>query len=388
MAIDATLGVTDLVEALHERIARTPVALGGPAGRAVRRITGHVYRAIRGTTRAVGGALDAALEQLAPLLAQLPDLPAREALVAALNGLMGDYLAETGNPLAIPMRLRSGAGTLELERDALAAALPGASTTVVVAVHGLCMNDRHGSRAGHDHRAALAHDLRATVVSLHYNTGLHVSTNGRALADLLEAMVAAWPVRLTRLIVLGHSMGGLVARSAAHYATLAGQRWTSQLDGLVFLGTPHHGSPLERGGHAIDILLESVPYAAPLARLGRVRSAGITDMRFGSVVDEDWQGRDRFARPAIVRHPIALPAGVACTGIAGSLSANVRGDDRRLRGDGIVSVASALGRHRDPRFDLALPARRGLVVPSTGHLALLASPAVHARLRVALLRGP
>ena len=386
MAIDATLGVTDLVEALHERVARTPTALGGEAGRAVRQVTRRVYGAIRGTTRVVGSALDAALARLGPLVGALPDLPQRDALVAALNGLIGDYLAETGNPLAIPMRLRDGAGALELRRDALAAALPAASATVVVAVHGLCMNDRQWSRAGHDHRVALARDLRASVVSLHYNSGLHVSTNGRELADLLEAMLAAWPVRVERLIVLGHSMGGLVARSAAHYGALAGQRWTAALDALAFLGTPHHGSPFERGGHAIDVLLESVPYAKPFARLGRVRSAGITDLRHGSVVDDDWQGRDRFARLAIVRHPIPLPAGVACTAIAGSLSASASGAGKRWRGDGVVSVASALGRHRNPRFELAIPARRRWVAPSTGHLALLASPAVYERLRSALLQ--
>jgi hypothetical protein len=179
-------------------------------------------------------------------------------------------------------------------------------------------------------------------------------------------------------------MGGLVARSAAHYGALAGHGWTTALESLVFLGTPHHGSPFERGGHAVDILLDAVPYAKPFARLGRVRSAGITDMRHGSVVDEDWQGRDRFARRAIVRHPVPLPAGVTCLAIAGSLSPGPSGTIRRWRGDGIVPVASALGQHRNPRFALAIPARRRWVVASTGHLALLASPAVHARLRGAL----
>ena len=386
MAVDATLGVTGLVEAMHERIARTPVRLGGPVGRAVERVTGQVYRAIRGATRAVGGGLDAALERLGPLIDRLPDLPAREALVAALNGLLGDYLADRGNPLAIPMRLRRGGVPLRLTSEALAAALPDASSTVIVAVHGLCMNDRQWSRDGHDHRTALARGLRATVVSLHYNSGMHVSTSGRAFADLLEALVAAWPVRVARLIIVGHSMGGLVARSAAHYGGLAGHGWTTVLDGLVFLGTPHHGSPLERGGHEIDVLLEAVPYAAPFARLGRVRSAGITDMRDGSVVDEDWEGRDRFARRAMPRHPVPLPAGVACTAIAGSLSARIRDDGRGARGDGLVPVASALGAHRNPRFDLAIPAERRYIAASTGHLALLASAAVTERMLSALRR--
>ena len=121
MAIDATLGITDLVEALHGRIAHTPTQLGGPIGLAVRKATGHVYRAVRGVTRAVGGGLDALLGQLAPLVADVPDTPSREALVAALNGVLGDYLARTANPLAIAMRMRRDGVPLDLERDALAA---------------------------------------------------------------------------------------------------------------------------------------------------------------------------------------------------------------------------------------------------------------------------
>ena len=387
MAVDATLGITALVEALHARVARTPVRLAGPAGSAVEGVTGHVYRAIRGVTRTVGASLDAVLARLVPLVDDVADTPSREALVAALNGVLGDYLAESTNPLAIPMRFRLGGVALEPARGALEHAVAGPSATLVVAVHGLCMGERQWARPGHDHRVALARDLRATVVSLHYNSGLHVSTNGRELATRLEALVAAWPVPVARLVIVGYSMGGLVARSAAHYGARAGHRWPRVLGDLVFLGTPHHGSPLERGGHAIDVLLEAVPYAAPFARLGRVRSAGITDLRHGSVVDDDWTGRDRFARRAYVRHPIPLPAGVACHAIAGSLATVVGADLRGLRGDGFVTVASALGRHRNPRFDLDVPASKRFVAASTGHVALLASAAAAERMRAWLRRA-
>ncbi len=388
MAVDATLGVTDLVEALHARIARAPVRLGGPVGGAVASVTGRVYRTIRGVTRAVGGGLDATLARLVPLVGEVSDAPARDALLAALNGVLGDYLARSGNPLAIPMRLRSDGVALDLARDALAARIPAPSSTVVVALHGLCMNDRHWSRAGHDHGAALARDLGGSAVHLHYNSGLHVSSNGREFAALLDTLVAAWPVPVARLVLVGHSMGGLVARSAAHYGELAGHRWRGALQSLVFLGTPHQGSPFERGGHGIDLLLEAVPIASPFARLGRVRSAGITDLRHGSVLDDDWEGRDRFARGAGVRHPLPLPVDVACFAIAGSLAATVRGDGHGMRGDGLVPVASALGFHADPRFALGLPATRRWIAPSTGHLGLLASPTVYARVREWLAAAP
>ncbi len=386
MAIDATLGITDLVEALHARIAHTPTRLGGPVGLAVRSVTGHVYRAVRGVTRAVGGGLDALLGQLAPLVADVPDTPSREALVAALNGVLGDYLARTANPLAIAMRLRRDGVPLGLDHDALAARVTRPSSTLIVAVHGLCMNDLQWSRAGHDHAEALARDLGGTAVYLRYNSGLHVATNGRELAALLEALVDAWPVPVARIVVLGHSMGGLVARSAAHYGGLAGHRWRTVLESLVFLGTPHQGSPLERGGHGLNQLLDALPFATPLGRLGRVRSAGITDLRHGSVLDDDWQSRDRFARGGSVRHPLPLPADVTCHAIAASLAATAREGGRGVRGDGLVPVASALGLHRDTRLALAIPAPQRWIATSTGHLDLLSSPAVYERLRDWLVR--
>ncbi|MEO8487435.1 MAG: alpha/beta hydrolase [Betaproteobacteria bacterium] len=388
MAIDATLGITDLVEALHVRIARVPVHLGGPAGAAVASVTEGVYRSIRGVTRAVGGGLDAMLARLVPLVGGIPDASSREALVAALNGVLGDYLERTANPLAIPMRLNRGGAALELSRKALLARMPSASSTVVVAVHGLCMSDRQWSRDGHDLVETLARAVGGDALTLHYNSGLHVSDNGRRFAALLDALGRAWPVPIARLVVIGHSMGGLVARSAAHCGEAAGHRWRDALESLVFLGTPHQGSPLERGGHGIDVLLEALPVAAPFARLGRVRSAGITDLRHGSVLEEDWAGRDRFARGAPTRHPLPLPADVACYAIAGSLSASVREDGRGARGDGLVPVASALGFHANPRFALGFAASHRWIAPLTGHLALLASTAVEARLRVWMSEKP
>lgn len=344
-------------------------------------VTGRVYRAVRGVTGAVGGGLDAALGRLAPLVGDVPDGPSREALAAALNGVLGDYLADTVNPLAIDMRLRRDGAALDLSREALAARIPRPAPTIVVAVHGLCMNDLQWARAGRDHAATLARDLRASAVYLHYNSGRHVSANGRDFAALLDALVDAWPVAPTRLIIVGHSMGGLVARSAAHHGALAGHRWRGILRSMVFLGTPHHGSPLERGGRGLQRLLEALPYVAPFARLARLRSAGITDLGHGSVLDDDWRGRDRFSRPPVARHPLPLPADVDACAIAASLADRVRADGRGMRGDGLVPVASALGLHRDPRLELAFPASRRWIATSTGHLDLLSSAAVGDRLR-------
>ena len=220
----------------------------------------------------------------------------REALQAAANGVLGDHLAASANPLAIPMRLRRDGQPLDLTTPALAAALPQPTGKILVLAHGLCMNDRQWRRKGHDHGAALAADAGFTPVYLHYNSGLHVSTNGRAFAGQLEALLGAWPVPVDELVIIGHSMGGLLARSACYYGELAGHAWPRHLRKIVFLGTPHHGTAFERGGNWVTVALGVSRYTAAFARLGKIRSAGITDLRYGSFLDEDWEDRDRFAR--------------------------------------------------------------------------------------------
>jgi len=381
LAIDATTGVTDLVEAMHHNIVRVPGVFGRPAQGATRGITGFVYRSIRGVTRLVGGGIDALLARTGPMLKREGSSPAREAVVAALNGVLGDYLAATDNPLAIPMRLRLDGHPLDLDRESLAAAIPQPGGKLLVLVHGLCMNDLQWHRQGHGHGAALARDLGYTPVYLHYNSGRHISTNGREFADLLETLLHKWPVAVEELVILAHSMGGLVSRSALHYGSAAGHDWPRRLARLLFLGTPHHGAPLERGGNWVDVLLGVSPYTAPFARLGKIRSAGITDLRYGSLLDEEWHGRDRF-HPIPHRRPaVPLPEGVECYAMAATKGK--RPDDLagRIVGDGIVPVASALGRHQDPAQTLSFPEPRQWVGCGMNHWDLLSRSEAYEQIR-------
>lgn len=379
LAAEATRGVTEVVEAMHLTIASGPAILGRPLERPVRLITAAVYGSIRGVTKLVGSSLDAALARLDPLLGESAPGPERAALLGVLNGVLGDHLAASGNPLATEMSLCHGGHPLELERRALAQAVPGAGARVLVLVHGSCMNDRQWAWHGHDHGAALAQTRGYVPLYLRYNSGLHVSTNGRALAALLERLVSEWPVPIAELAILGHSMGGLVARSACHAGDESGHAWRAVLRRLVCLGSPHHGAVLERGGNGFEVLLGVSHYSAPLARLGRLRSAGVTDLRFGNVIDEHWDGRDRFAFAGDPRKQLALPAGVQCFAIAGSLTPAATGGTgahRALRGDGLVAVESALGQHARPELTLAFPDAHRRVAMGTGHLDLLSRPEV------------
>lgn len=381
LGIDAVAGLTDLVEAMHHNIAIKPALLGKPPAGRTSGITGFVYHSIRGVTGLVGGGLDAVLGRLVPLFGERQSSPEREAFLAVLNGVLGDYLEASGNPLAIHMRLRREGHPLQLDKTSLSAAIPNAGSKLLILAHGLCMNDLQWKRQGHDHGAALERDLGYTPVYLHYNSGRHVSTNGRDFADQLESLLDNWPVPVEELVILGHSMGGLLARSAWHYGTEANHAWPRRLKKLVFLGTPHHGAPMERGGNWIDTILGISPFTAPLSRLGKIRSAGITDLRHTYLLDEDWHGRDRFARSSGHHAALPLPKGVQCFTIAATTGKQA-GDLRdRLIGDGLVPLASALGCHAERDRHLIFPESRQMIAYETGHLALLCKPEVYEKIR-------
>lgn len=368
LAIDATRGITDLVEAMHRNIARVPGVTPSLEDGRTNGITGFVYRTVRGVTQVVGGGIDAALALAAPMFGNFTDVPSRDAVQSALNGVLGDHLVATSNPLAIAMQFRQNGEALTLSKEGLSSAIPNPTGKVLVLIHGLCMNDRQWNMAradgtSHDHGAALQTDLGYTAIYLRYNTGLHVAENGKAFAAALETLMASWPIKVKELAIVAHSMGGLVTRSACHYAGETSQAWPKRLKKIVFLGTPHQGAPLERGGHWIDMILGATPYASPFAKLGKVRSTGITDLRHGSVIDDAYKD-----------HPVLpLPAKVKCFAIAGTTGRQSGDLHDRLLGDGLVPLSSALGEHDDPTLSLNFPADSKVTLYSTNHMQLLSS---------------
>lgn len=379
LGTDAVAGVTDLVEAVHATVA-------SPVGRPerTRGITGAVYRAIRAVTRWVRRGLDGAWtladarrERGAPPA----DSPTREAWVAALNGVLGDALAAQDHPLATPTHVRYRGHPLALDASSLVATVSDPRETILVRVHGICMHDGQWAQPGAPD--ALAVGLGATPVALRYNSGRHISENGRDLADALDALVTAWPRPVSRLVVVGHSMGGLVARSAFHYGAEAGHGWPALDTALVTLGSPHHGAPLERAGSVVDGLLDATRWTAPFARIGRVRSAGVTDLRFGNVLDRDWAGHDRPPRRD-ARLPLPLPPGVDCYLVAAVIpedtESRLRRGAGRWVGDGLVPLDSALGRHPDLDRRLAVPPGQTWTAVGMDHFDLIRRPEVTAKL--------
>ncbi len=398
LAAQAVHGVIDLTEGVHQSVRRVLQLAPGTTPERAGGLTGRVYKGVRSVTQLVGRATDATLGAVLPFIddphAGQQDSPARLAALAALNGVLGDRLWANANPLAQPMQLCVAGQPLPLTSPhAFQQALPNATPHLLLLVHGLCMNDTQWLRHGHDHGASLAQALGATPLYLRYNSGRHVSENGRELAHTLQQLVGLWPEQLQRISIVGHSMGGLVARSAMQAGNQAAHTWVRSVQHLVFLGTPHHGAPLERRGHGVDVLLAATPFTAPFARLGQLRSTGITDLRHGNVVDADWQGRERFGSNLDHRQPLPLPEGVACFTVAGSLapapsprpglnSHNAALADwaqaglGALAADGLVPLASALGQHNELRRRLVFAQGNQFIAWRTGHLDLLSSPAV------------
>jgi pimeloyl-ACP methyl ester carboxylesterase len=366
LAVDATIGITDLVEKMHHTIQLGHLPLGASRADVTGGLTGLIYRSIRGTTRIVGRGLDMGLAPVAAMLPEGESTAARDAWVSAINGVYGDHLVRTENPLAIDMSFRHDGARVDPQRPA--DTLADATGRPLVIVHGLCLNEQHWTRDNDNRIEAVAVAHGYTPVYLRYNSGRSIATNGREFADLLETLLRHWPQPVTEVAIVGHSMGGLVARSAVHHGRAARHEWPSSLRRLVFLGTPHHGAPLERGGHRLDYVMELSPYVAPFARLGKSRSAGITDLRYGAITEDE-------------QDFVPLPQDVECYALAATLGKRRGRVAERLVGDGLVPLDSALGRHRDAARTLALPEDRQWVGYEMGHLELLGRPEVYAQLR-------
>lgn len=380
IACDAIEQVTNIVESMHANIAAATLPLSPRVRTRTRGITSLVYESIRLVNSATRATLDKALSLVSADAGPALPQPHADHVQSALNGVIGDYLEATGNPLAIRMQMRQGGKPVT--SDVL-----GSSRRLLVLVHGLCMNDRQWTVNGHDHGAVLARQSGYTPIYLFYNTGRHISENGRDFADRLQDLLHDRAQPIEQLVILAHSMGGLVTRSACHYGAVAGHSWLKALRTIVFLGTPHHGAPMERGGNWLQTVGGISPYTAPLARLGMIRSAGVTDLRYGNLLDEDWNRTDRFDPAGDLRKHVPLPAGVNCYAMAAALAAEGSSVKDCLIGDGLVPLASALGRHQGREKSLRIPKSKQWIGYGMNHFALLHRRETYEQLREWLTEG-
>lgn len=374
LALPAAVEIT---EAVHQAVLSGMGIKGRDEGK-TSGITGLIYKGVHGAANTLGSGINGLLTRLPPTppLHHIPETPKRAALIATLNGVMGDALVESHNALATPMTLRYQGEPLDWQ--AMPTDLPREGR-VLLMVHGLCMNDLQWQTLYQgepvNHGEQLANALGYQPFYVRYNSGLPIAQNGQALALLLEQLLTHWPGDLKEITILGYSMGGLVARSAGHHASVAGLTWPAHLANLIFLGTPHHGAPLEHAGHWLEQLLPASAYTEPFVRLTRLRSTGIKDLRHGKVI-ETLAPPDPAVPMRDPREPLPLPCGVNCYAIAATTAAKRSLLADRLIGDGLVPLRSALGQHSEARHQLAFLPAHTLIVYRTSHMALLGSPQV------------
>ena len=381
LLVDATIGITDLVEDMHKQIVHPSFLPSTLIQKLITTIAGITYQNIRWSTLFIGKSLHKILEQLTPAIGQIKASDKKEIILSVLNGVIGDYLEEKENPLKIEMQFRYRLKSLLLDPKSLKATYPNINGKIILMLHGSCMNDIQWTRKKHNHGNIIAKELNKTPIYLNYNSGRHISTNGKALNDCLEELVKNWPVPIEELVIIAHSMGGLVARSALYYGEQEQKNWTKDLKKVVFLGTPHHGSHVERKGNYLDIILETIPYVKPFARLGKIRSAGVTDLRYGNLVDEDWQDNDRFERKADQRQHIPLPNQIEFYSIAAVIGKKTTTISTKILGDTLVDVKSALGQHKIPDKSLLFKKENSWIVYENNHLDLLSNPKIMEKIK-------
>ena len=409
--IDSVVG---LVEETHQSVAQKQLDLlanlpaAGEGTKAVAAVHGGIAKLVYDSIRLVNRGVES-VSGLAVTAADelgLGELAANQAASAldpsvvrelawlsdtaqgALNAWAGDFLARRENPLAIPLEFFVHGRPVPCTKEALAAALPAATGKLCIFVHGLGCTDATWSFRAREqfgdpdanYGSLLARDLGYTSIYVRYNTGLHISENGRQLSRALEELVAAYPVPLEELALVGHSMGGLVSRAAAHYAQREEKRWLAHLKHVLCIGSPHLGAAFEQATSMFTNLLMrfDTPGTQVPAKLLNSRSSGIKDLRFGYVQDEDWTDKDPDSCLRDDRRDVPMVPHVCYGFLASRLVQDSEHPLGHLLGDLLVSVSSALGQCPEGyhvRFDL------GETVVGVHHIALLNHPRVYELVR-------
>lgn len=368
--------VRDMHHAISRRAFGATRVVGGRAPETLHdAIVTSMYGAISGLLRVSSGSVRR-------LSAKGVGRPVEESrfgrgVVAAVNGLIGDELRMIDDPQAIAMAVRVDGRDIPVSPWPIGEAFRGASSHIALFLHGLCESDESWQLGDKDgtstYAARLKADTDATPVFIRYNTGLRISENGKHLDLLMRQLVDAWPTPVTRITLVGHSMGGLVVRAATNYATASGQTWHQVVRDVVCLGTPHAGAALEKVAHVGSQVLHFFPETRPFSAILNTRSAGILDLRHGYISQEEWEGQDLTRLWGLDRIAAAPLAHAEYHFVAATLGASKRHPLSAVLGDLLVHFSSAAGIGRDGAI---VDGARLEYLPSAHHFALLNNPRI------------
>ncbi len=407
---DAVEHTTNIVEEAHESVARKTMSyldlfppIAPPAhlvNSARKLISAGVFASIRGVNRAVEVVTNVAVEAAAEVVTEDGEespVPMRsdstgswrwagDTALGVVNGVIGDYLHDRENGLDLGMRLRYGDRYLTTSERKSPLLLPEATNKLVVFVHGVTCTEWSWSLKAEEYHGdptvnfgtMLRRDLGYTPIYVRYNSGRHISENGRVLNERLDDLLKSYPQEVEELVLIGHSMGGLVVRSACHIAETESREWLSSLKKVVLIAAPHDGAPLEKFGDLATSILKIVdhPGAQIPAKVINARSAGIKDLRRGYLTEKEWRGRDPDDSQDSGKVEVPLLDGVAYCFIASTITKAERHPIGSLIGDMLVRLPSATGlATRNESFDIEVNRFGGIA-----HLELQNHPDVYEQL--------
>ena len=383
----AFAGLVSRIEQVHLAIAGRAFTPIGPASAPARvihdSVTRGVYLAVRGAGAAAGVLGGEAVSLLGAGGQPAGREPGGNLALAALNAVAGDQLGPDLAPLAIRMAVRADGRDVDVTAQELPAVFGHPTPRLAVFVHGLAETEGSWQRRGSEsepYGPRLQTEFGYKPLYVRYNTGRHVSDNGHDLAGLLDGLIAAWPEQVDELLLVGHSMGGLVIRSACHYGRQESAAWVDRVRHVFYLGSPHLGAPLARAAGFAGWAFGKAAETRPFVTLVNGSSPGIKDLRHGYVLADDWADCDQDSCVRDHRGDTPLLAGANHYTISATVTADPGHPLGAVAGDLLVQPASAHGRrgaHQHIPFPVG--SRHGL--GGMHHFDLLNHPAVWAVIR-------
>ena len=324
-------------------------------------------------------------EKLDSILASLKK--GKNKSISAINGILGDYLQKEKSSLAIPMGFYHQEKLILLDKKNLKEIFPNFKSKVCILVHGLCddeitWNFKKGS--SETYGSLLEEELGYTPLYIRYNSGLHISENGKQFSELIENLVKVSPITIKEIIIISHSMGGLVTRSAGDWGFQNRKNWIKKLKKVFFLGSPHEGAPLEKLGNVVTNVLEVIPnpFTKIVGKMINLRSSGIKDLRFGYISESDWKDKDQDALLKNTKNPVQLLEGVSYYVITGTLTENPEHIFSTLFGDYLVRKPSALGKAKNDKLKINFLEENHKEFPGVSHVKLSHHPKVYEQIRI------
>ncbi len=291
-----------------------------------------------------------------------------EKLLPVLNGIAGDVLEENMDARAIKMSFRFDYEDVGIEELSKFYDFED-KKPVCILIHGLFGDEYMWKKLPDEKKNKigdiLEKQLDANILYLRYNTGLHISENGRSLSNLLERFVKQY--RSGNIHLIGHSMGGLLIRSAGYYADIQQQEWNRKVKNIFLIGVPNEGSYVAQIAEFVNKVFRKVDISKDelVSKFLDIRSNGIKDLAYAYLTDEDWlNAKEKPEQKTRVR-PLK---GVKYFLIAGTL-----GKNKMLStyfGDGLVGSQSAISENIETNFFTNVSHK---VFENEDHISLLSS---------------